>query len=210
MRCSGNHIHAAWNVKQLDSGAWSFDTAKEAEYPIKLARELALSFLDELQTRGHLTLHDSLEDHAVKISAEAQPRRTKGPLLLSEFKAKVCITCAKVDDPPAVIPKDAMHPWQGVPVGSKPLDVQPVSSEEGGEGRLQVVYGVYFSLEEFIQRVQCLHHPFNVPLPLDEANMSAISFILETGPAKLASYRAEKLKFYLKRAKEFQMAEKTS
>ena len=207
-RCTGNHTHAAWTVKQLDTGVWSFDTAKEAEYPLPLAKELATAFIDELQQRGHVQLHDLMDDHAVKISAEAQPRRTKGPVLLAEFKTKVSIVCEKTDDPPAVVPKDALPPWQGLPIGSKRLDVQPVDNvQEGSEGRLQVLYGVYFSPEEFIQRVQELRHPFDTPLPLDEANMAAISFILEHGPAKVAAYRAEKVQFYLQRAKVLQTAE---
>ena len=206
-RCSGNHEHAAWRVKQSEDGVWRFDTAKEAEYPVKLARELASAFIDELPKRGEVHLQESLEDHAPKILSEAQPRRTKGPLLLAEFKSKISVRCEQDDDPPALIPTDARPPWQGVPIGAKRLDMQPVESEVGVKGQLQVTYGVYFSPEEFIQKVQGLKHPFDIPLPLDEANMSAIGFILEKGPAEVVKYRAEKLKFYLQRAKELRSAE---
>ena len=206
-RCRGDHEHAAWKVKKLDNGDWSFDTAKEAEYPLKLARELAAAFIDEWQSRGGVQLQESLDDHAVKISAEAQPRRTRGPLFLSEFKTKVCVSCQQGEEPPSIIPDDAKPPWQGIPVGSKRLDVQPVLEKEGDQGRLLVTYGVFFSPSEFVQRVQGIRHPFDIPLPLDEANMSAISFLLEKGPAKVAEHRAAELRHYLKRATELQREE---
>ena len=91
-------------------------------------------------------------------------------------------------------------------MGSKKLDVQSVVDKED-QGRLLVTYGVFFSPSEFIQRVQGIRHPFDIPLPLDEANMSAISFLLENGPAKVAEHRAAKLRHYLKRAKELKLEE---
>ena len=200
-RCRGNHHHAAWKVRQLESGQWAFDTAKEAEYPKKLAHELAAAFLDELAKRGKFIYEETLQDHAVKVSAEVQPRRTKGPLILSEFKTKVCIECASSDNPPSTIPEEAHPPWQGIPVGSKLVDLQPVRSENGDSGRLRAVYGVYFSPAEFVQHVQTLRHPFDIPMPLDEANMQSISFILANSPAKVARHRSETLKYYMERAK---------
>jgi hypothetical protein len=82
-RCIGDHQHAPWKIQKLETGTWSFDTAKEAEYPIRLATELASAFLDELSKCNVLHLQDDLQDHASKISAEAQPRHTKGPLLVA-------------------------------------------------------------------------------------------------------------------------------
>eukprot|EP00435_Cladocopium_sp_Y103_P064957 s26_g26.t1 len=40
-----------------------------------------------------------------------------------------------------------------------------------------------------------------MPMPLDQANMSTIAFILENGPAKVVAYRASMLKYYMERAK---------
>ncbi|CAL1166818.1 unnamed protein product [Cladocopium goreaui] len=155
-RRSGDHSHAAWKVRQLESGDWAFDTAKAAEYPSKLAHELAASFLEELAKRGDIYLQDEVVDHAVKISAESQPRRTKGPLLLSEFKSKVAIECVEDDNPPLCIPEDAKPPWQGIPVGAKRLDLQP----------------------EFVQRVQQLTHPFDVLLEWQSTGRTCCSITL--------------------------------
>ena len=47
-----------------------------------------------------------------------------------------------------------------------------------------------------------LRRPFDEPLPLDESNLKAISFILEQGPAKVAMHRIETLKYYVMRARE--------
>ena len=208
-RCMGNHKHAAWKIQQSQTGEWSLDTAKEAEYPVRLASEIASAFLEELSSRGDIHLVDDVCDHAVKISAESQPRRTRGPLLLSEFKSKVSVSCAYSGQPPEFITESVAPPWQGIPVtvGSERIDIKPVDGRNGCEGQLNVVYGVYFSPEEFTQRVQGIRHPFDVPLPLDEANMESIRFILERGPAKVASFRAERLSHYLKRAKSLQRDE---
>eukprot|EP00435_Cladocopium_sp_Y103_P026862 s4451_g6.t1 len=150
---------------------------------IRWFRELAYAFMDELSKPSRFSWQDELVDHASKISSEAQPRRTKGPLLLSEFKTKVVLECLESDNPPVVIPEDAMPPWQGIPVGSKRLDIQPLGSEVGVVGRLKVV-----------------------PLPLDEANMSSIAFILENGPSEVR-YRSAKLKHYSQGAQDLQQDE---
>ena len=149
-RCQGTHVHKPWNLEKTEDGQWRFDTASEAEYPTKLARELAASFLDELQTTRHFKFQEYLEDHAAKVSSEAQPRRTRGPLLMSDFKPKVEIQCSSDCSPPEKIPEDATEPWQGVPVGSKRIDIQPVLNEMGEKVRLRVTYGTYFSPDEFI------------------------------------------------------------
>eukprot|EP00435_Cladocopium_sp_Y103_P059286 s1864_g21.t1 len=208
VRCSGQHVHKPWTIHQSESGEWQFDTAKEAEYPVKLAKAVAASFVDYLLESGKFQLQDDVQDHAVKISANSQPRRTRGPLLLSEFKAKVCISCNSDDNPPDFIPENAFPPWQGVPVGAKRIECQPNFDERGSEGRLKVVYGVYHTPDEFIEKVKNLRHPFDTPLPLDEANMSSISFILSEGPERVAKFRADVLKHYIGRAKDLQTEER--
>ena len=50
-RCSGDHAHSDWKVRRTADGARKFDTAAEAEYPNKLAREIAASFMDQLLVR---------------------------------------------------------------------------------------------------------------------------------------------------------------
>ena len=102
-----------------------------------------------------------------------------------------------------VTPNDAKPPWQGVFVGSKRLDVQPEESKIGSEPPESYLWCV-FSPDEFVLNVQELRHPFDVPLPLDDANMAAIAFILKNGPAAVAKHRADVLKHYVNRAKELQ------
>lgn len=207
-RCSGNHTHSAWNIRRSDNGNWQFDTAAEAEYPTALARELAASFMDQLLPTGLFDVDDDICNHAEKIGATNQPRRARGPLILSEFKSKVSITCNCDVEPPAIIPYDATVPWQGVPVGSKLLDSQPIVSENGELSRLSCTYGVYFSPEEFVEKAVALKHPFDIPLPLESANMEAIAFILEKGPSDVFKFRNAMLEHYIKRARELQEDER--
>ena len=207
-RCKGDHDHKAWSIRRSEDGEWKFDTAAEAEYPSKLARELAASFIDKMMQSGKFQLHEEVEDYAIKVSAGAQPRRTRGPLLLSEYKSKVEITCKPSDLPPATIPMDAEPPWQGIPVGAKLLDSKPVQVENGEEGRLKVEYGIHFSPAEFIEKAKELRHPFDMPLPLEETNMASIAFILSEGPLRVAKYRTDMLNHYLARAKALHAQER--
>lgn len=70
-RCTGAHVHKAWKVEKTEDGQWRFDTAAEAEYPTKLARELAAAFFDELLVTKQFKLQDQLEDHAAKVASES-------------------------------------------------------------------------------------------------------------------------------------------
>lgn len=160
-RCTGNHAHKPWTVEKTDDGSWRFDTAKGAEYPTKLAKQLALALFDKLLETQHFKLQDDLTDHAPKVASEAQPRRPKGPLLLTEFKARAVVSCDPDQVPPETIPEAAVPPLQGIPVGSKRLDVQPVFNEKGEKVRLNVTYGIFFNPDEFVQRALQLEHPFD-------------------------------------------------
>lgn len=206
-RCTGNHTHKSWNVEKAEDGSWRFDTAKEAEYPTKLAKQLALALFDKLLESQQFKLQDNLEDHAPKVSSEAQPRRPKGPLLLTEFKTKVVVSCDPEQVPPETIPEAATPPLQGIPVGSKRLDVQPVFNEKGEKVRLSATYGIFYNPEEFIQRALQLEHPSDTFLPIDDANMEAIRFILREGPVKTAQHRTRMLNHFLERAKSLQAEE---
>ena len=125
-------------------------------------------------------------------------------MLVAKFKHKVSIECSADDDPPIVAP----HQWQGVPVGSKLVDLQPVVSQNGESGRLNATFGVFFGEEEFIEKVSTLNHPFDVPMPLDESNIAAMNFILSRSPAEVASYRSNRLNHYIDRAKALDLDEK--
>lgn len=42
-RCSNSHSHKIWNILKTEAGDWKFDASKEAEYPTRLAKAIALS-----------------------------------------------------------------------------------------------------------------------------------------------------------------------
>ena len=117
------------------------------------------------------------------------------------------VQCLPDVAPPDIIPEAATFPWQGIPVGSKRLDIQPVFGENGEKVRLKVTYGIYFSPAEFIQKASQLSHPFDVPLQSDAANKDAIAFILQEGPAKVAAHRAKMLSYYIALAKKLSVEE---
>ena len=207
-RCSGEHVHKKWTIDKDADGVWQFSTSKEAEYPTMLAKAIALSFIDRLAELKPLHLVDDLVDHAAKLSTYTQPRRARGPLLLSEFKTKVQLSCNPDSEVPKFIPEDAEFPWQGIPIGSKLLETQPISDSNGVVVRLVATFGVYYTEHEFLQNALRLEHPFDTPLPLEESNMQSISFICDQGPAATAKFRAEQLRYYVGRAKALESDEK--
>lgn len=207
-KCSGKHVHKPWTINRSSLGKWEFDTAKAAEYTLQLCQAISASFLDVFKSDIRFQFEDSIEQYAPKVVSQLQPRRTRGPLLVAEFKHKVSIECEATDEPPKTVTFEAQHPWQGVPVGSKLIDVQPVISEKGGRSRLKATFGVFFSEEEFIEKVSELSHPFDVPLPLDESNIAAMNFILSHSASEVASYRSNLLRHYLSQAKALDLEEK--
>lgn len=104
------------------------------------------------------------------------------------------------NSPPKTVGFDALLPWQGIPVHSKFLELQPVVSKKGECGRWLATYGVFFGEEEFIEKVSSLTHPFNIPLSLDEPNLCAMSCILSHSYAEVARYRSDRIKHYIDRA----------
>ena len=84
--------------------------------------------------------------------------------------------------PPDFIPADAPVPWQGIPVGAKLLDRQPIQCENGEDKRLSVTYGVYFSPCEFVEKALTLKHPLDVPLPLENCKHGVNCFYFGKGP----------------------------
>ena len=143
-RCSSDtRIHKKWNILKTDEGNWKFDTSKEAEYPSQLAKAIALSLLEKTVGLNKFNLNEDLNDHAIKVATFNQPRKGRSTLLLSEFKHKVSIQCVSAE-PPAIVSPDALPPFQGIPVGSKRIDLHPVQVQDGEEGKMKVTYGVYF------------------------------------------------------------------
>ena len=208
LKCSGSHVHKPWTIKRSELGKWEFDTAKAAEYTIQMSQAIAMSFMDVFQCDPRFSFDDSVVNYAPKIASQLQPRRTRGPLLVAEFKHKVTIECFASDHPPKVISFDAVAPWQGVPIGSKLIDLQPIQSQKGECGRLAATYGVFFNEEEFISKVAELTHPFDMPMYLDESNLEAMTFILSHSPSEVAVYRSECIRYYIDRAKLLSQEEK--
>ena len=104
-KCSGKHIHKPWTVKRSELGKWEFDTAKAAEYTLQLCLAIASSFIDVFRCDPNFVFEDSIEQHASKVGSQLQPRRTRGPLLVAEFKHKVSVECLAADIPPGEYPK---------------------------------------------------------------------------------------------------------
>ena len=103
-KCSGSHVHKPWSIQRSELGKWEFDTAKAAEYTIQMSQAIAMSFMDVFRGDPGFQFEDSVANYAPKVASQLQPRRTRGPLLVAEFKHKVTVECLASDQPPKVIP----------------------------------------------------------------------------------------------------------
>ena len=138
---------------------------------------------------------DSLRDHAAAVQSHKQPRHTRGPLLLQDFKTKVHVQVPLDMDLPPKIPDSAPHPLQGLPLGSKLLSsLLRGDSQRGDKATPEAVFGVYRTPGEFFRIASEIRHPFDTPLPIEDANLKAIQALVEKGPHFVAHFRVEQLK----------------
>ena len=98
-------------------------------------------------------------------------------------------------------------PGQAFPLVPSSLTFN-INSQKGNCGRLAATYGVYFNEEVFINKVSDVTHPFDMPLHLDESDLSAMNFILSRSPSEVAEYRNECIRYYIDRAKFLSRGEK--
>eukprot|EP00435_Cladocopium_sp_Y103_P029262 s1712_g7.t1 len=66
VRCSGQHVHKPWAIHKFDAGEWQFDTAKEAEYLVKLSKAAAASFIEHLLDSGDLPISGQFEAQGIE------------------------------------------------------------------------------------------------------------------------------------------------
>ena len=91
--CEGGHTHEPFNISR-NSGVWTFDTSKEAEYPTILCQRVAELVVSALIARGWLPLAKSLADADEHFDTKRQRKRSsmglfvrgnRLPPVISEF-----------------------------------------------------------------------------------------------------------------------------
>ena len=88
-KCNNRHQHAPWNARER-SEMWTFKSAGATQYTALLCKAIVTQMKAWLESHGKSMQEcDSLKDHAAAVQSHKQPRHTRGPLLLQDFKAKV-------------------------------------------------------------------------------------------------------------------------
>ena len=187
--CDDSHPHAPWGYN-ADLGA--FNTALEAEYPTELCTAYAKVLHSLSLTRG-LTIPDSAEVTASKLTPQRQPRGRGMRQLISEYLATPSVllrNIPKTDDKGCIA-----RALPNIPVGSRLL-----RTEERG-GSFLCVFGIYRSPEEFTNVAKQLWHPFDELRNLPDELVRTIYSQLTSSPSQVTRKRITMLNEWTTRAK---------
>ena len=204
LECDGKHQHLPWGlVDDKSRSELTFSTSLETEYPTALCKQLAAAVLDALQAQGKmLPSQDVHEDQLQRIGAGIQPRGTRAPLLLGDFKFKIDVESSGVEVP-KMVPQDVHFPFQGLPVHSKLISSRTacIMGVKGEKNLVQhSTFGVFRTPQEFLHRAIGVDHPLDNPNLVDRSNLKAICFLRDNSPAEVAMVRTRQLKKYMELA----------
>ena len=210
LECDDSHPHLPWGIVEQSVGSEiKFSTSLETEYPSGLCRQLALAFIDRLQQQGKTFSQGAQLDQEQRMGSGLQPRGSRAPLLVGDFKFKIDIKSAHVDIP-SEIDENVHEPLQGVPVHSKLISSRKLT-EVGVNGEKNDIsistFGVFRSPWEFLQKAMTLEHPLDNPQTVDKSNLKAIVFIRDHSTADVLAFRAKQLKKYTQRAAQLAQEE---
>ena len=204
LQCDGNHSHLPWGLVTTEANSEiKFSTSLETEYPAALCKQLSLAFLERLQQQGWTVPQPQQQsDQSQRMGSGLQPRGTRAPLLLGDFKYKIDIKSVNVPVPDQ-ISQSVHEPFQGIPLHSK-LVSSRVTTEIGEDGEKKDVslstYGVFCSPFEFLQKALSVEHPLDTPHAVDKSNLRAILFIRDNPTVKVMEFRTRQLRKYTQRA----------
>ena len=192
LKCDGNHPHAPWLVHNAGKGL-VFDTATEAEYPDDLCRALANLILELAVLAGFDPAASALsKDHKDKrdslgASAARQPRGTRFPKLLQEYKeiSSQSITLASRDQLEPLVGKVLPQTWMillGLAGQSgKLLELREKNGAEAAQTH-EAKIGINKSETGFLERACQLCHPCDARSQSDNILLHAIFDLLTAGP----------------------------
>ena len=211
LECDDSHSHLPWGMVEQPAGSEiKFSTSLETEYPTGLCRQLANAFVEQLKKDGKVfPLSSTHMEQEQRMGSGLQPRGTRAPLLLGDFKYKIDIKSTDVAVPTSI--EDNVHaPFQGIPLHSK-LIASRMITEMGVNGEKKVVsqssFGVFRSPWEFLDRALTLEHPLDSPHTVDKSNLKAMVFIRDHSIAEVLKVRAQQLRKYTERAAQLAGAE---
>jgi hypothetical protein len=141
-----------------------------------------------------------------------QAKRSRLPPLVPEFREVVEVVCACVPD--TFIPGFRLKSFfLGIPEGSKLIRRHIKMGDAGSSNELQpaggkplhvLIFGVYFSPQEFLDRALKVRHPFLAQPPLPDVILCAVFRVCTRSPEATIRSRASEMKRWLSLAKELE------
>ncbi|CAE7721851.1 SLC24A2 [Symbiodinium sp. CCMP2592] len=200
--CPGCSSHLPWGKQGR-----SFATAEETNYPKLLCERIVACVDKSAASRGIAPERLSISKvSAARAAGQVQPRGRKFPPIISEFAYTVSVGSAEA---PTLNSKHCLSTaWHGVPAGAKLLRE---SVERGGsrlpEGNKFYIFGVYRSMQAFLNEAKLVVHPFDSARSLPDELLRVLFDTLTKSPVDTMRHRLLKLQHWRALAKQLEPEE---
>ena len=220
---SATHVHKPWGIVQKTK---KFATSEETAYPMQLAYAIAYAFAQAAIDRGwqlpqqSLTPPNEVSYQFLRSLTGVQPKASKLPPVVSEFKT-VQTVCARPQDLPPVRPGQSLEePWHDAPRGACLLAKPPArltrgvavtsngqditdgnqNSIDSNPNHIQYHFGIFRTPHEFVEDAVKVGHPISNVCVLPKVLRDAIHKLRSCKPGELAKERLDTLKCWMARA----------
>ena len=209
--CPGIGPHHKRKPWGLVNNGLTFSTAEETAYPMRLAYHIAFYLAEHAMTlgwkppAGELTLPDDVSYQHMRSVTDVQPKASKLPPLVAEFK-----TYVDVDLPASTVvpvePGDTLpETWNNIPAGAcflkKPRRLNGGDNNICQPGYKKFSFGIFHTPEQFIQKAVAAGHPVGTEARLPLALKEAVDTICACSTKQIMDLRLNALKHWLSRAK---------
>ena len=195
-----------------------FSTKEEAAYPVDLAYAIAGVFAAIAVSKGWLPPAVQLSEgptlQHLRAVTSTQPRASKLPPLVPEFKF-IHHRKRPLQDPDPCLPGSSLQTsWQDLPPGAKYLRRTPIRTNGGdiadmadSAPQIDMAFGIYHTPEEFVEEAVKAGHPSQWSAVLPCALEEAIKWNLRSTPKHLCQTMLQTLSEWSTLAKDLQKEE---
>ena len=201
--CQGDHPHESWGMIR-DCNEWKFATSKEAAYPMTLCQRIgSLLEMKAMNLGFRVPLAKVSTLHKVRASVGSQPKISKFPSLLQEFKTTQIVF---TDMQPCVNEKlQLTTTFMDIPAGAELLRSNKQKGEADEQQQQQKhVFGIYRSQHEFVEEALTLQHPFDSCVGVPDQVLKCLAQHLTSSPLQIIKSRLTTLLAWKKKSVELQ------
>ena len=202
--CRAQHLE--WGHSSTSSNG--FATAAESAYPTALCKELAHAFSTVCSPKA---VHVALPLHSIQAAVAAQPKASKTAPLVPEHKQVIHVCLPASTQLPVPARGRIKEPWPIPLLASASLPELPPDSQllrihalpdKGGVAFNEVVWGLPWSPEEFLDKALESGHPRTMEAAIPQVLKDAILEHKTRDPGIIAKARAKFFAKWLKVAQD--------